>query len=81
LSTATPAINAWMNPTHHVVVAAKTLVEKLNERICVVMACMMTEGPETSGIHNRIKVWYLLANIQFGSLTYRQFVIFFCICE
>ena len=56
LSTATPAINAWMNPCHRAIVSAQSLVRKLNNRISRVMACIMTEALDKQGIHVPAKV-------------------------
>ncbi|XP_041357043.1 transmembrane protein KIAA1109-like isoform X2 [Gigantopelta aegis] len=51
LSTATPAINAWMNPTDRLLIAVRQLVKVLTKRIGAVMACLMTEGLEAPRIH------------------------------
>ncbi|XP_036364401.1 transmembrane protein KIAA1109 homolog isoform X4 [Octopus sinensis] len=51
LSTATPAINSWLNPTDHLIVAIKQLRDALTHRNCSVMACIMTEALEVQSIH------------------------------
>jgi len=56
LSTATPAINAWMNPCHRAILAANYLYSQLNTRFCTVMACIMTDALDVQGIHMPVKV-------------------------
>ena len=51
MSTATPAINAWLNPCHRAIVSAQNLVGKLERRVNLVMACLMTEALEISQLH------------------------------
>ena len=56
LSTATPAIKAWMNPTHNLTEAVTDLLRKYKYRLNTVMACIMTEALEVQGIHVPAKV-------------------------
>ena len=56
LSTATPAINAWLNPGHRAIMEVYTLLRYLESRISVVMACIMTEALEVQGIHMPVRV-------------------------
>ncbi len=56
LSTVTPAINAWMTPCHRAIMAARTLMDKLDERISFVTACIMTEALEVSSLHQPTRV-------------------------
>ena len=58
LSTATPAINAWMNPCHRAILSANILYSNLNKRICSVMASIMTDALEKDyqGLHLMTKV-------------------------
>ncbi|XP_076446239.1 bridge-like lipid transfer protein family member 1 isoform X6 [Babylonia areolata] len=51
LSTATPAINAWMNPSDRLMTSVRQLVRVLSMRTCSVIACMMTEALDVQGIH------------------------------
>ncbi|XP_050415172.1 bridge-like lipid transfer protein family member 1 [Patella vulgata] len=51
LSTATPSINAWMNPSDRAMVAVRNLVRVLTHRTSSVIACIMTEALEVQGIH------------------------------
>ena len=58
LSTATPAINAWMNPCHRAVQASDILYGQLSKRVCTVMACIMTEALDYERLHMPYKVSY-----------------------
>ena len=60
LSTATPAINAWMNPSDRLMTSVRQLVRVLSMRTCSVIACMMTEALDVQGIHVSYKVSYRL---------------------
>ena len=60
LSTATPAINAWMSPFDRLMTAVRSLVQELTHRTNSVMACMMTEGLEVQSIHMPLKVNLIL---------------------
>ncbi|BFZ14882.1 hypothetical protein BsWGS_17921 [Bradybaena similaris] len=51
LSTATPAIDAWLNPCDRLMISVRTLVREYSKRLCCVIACMMIEGLECQGIH------------------------------
>ncbi|GFS00731.1 hypothetical protein ElyMa_001078900 [Elysia marginata] len=51
LSTATPAIDAWLNPSDRLMTAVRSLVREYSRRLCCVVACMMIEGLESQGIH------------------------------
>lgn len=59
LSTATPAINSWLNPIHYCTVAAVTLMQSYCNRKQAVLACIMTEALEVQSIHMPIKVTFL----------------------
>ena len=56
LSTATPAINAWMNPSDRLMTSVRQLVRVLSMRTCSVIACMMTEALDVQKIHVSYKV-------------------------
>ncbi len=60
LSTATPAINAWMKPAHRSIMAAKILVAHFKQRVSTVMACIMTEALDIPSIHVPVRVSLLL---------------------
>ncbi|GFO25616.1 fragile site-associated protein, partial [Plakobranchus ocellatus] len=51
LSTATPAIDAWLNPSDRLMTSVRSLVREYSRRLCCVVACMMIEGLECQGIH------------------------------
>ncbi|XP_059164299.1 bridge-like lipid transfer protein family member 1 [Physella acuta] len=51
LSTATPAIDAWLNPSDRLMNSVRNLVREYSRRMCCVIACMMIEGLECQGIH------------------------------
>ncbi len=57
LSTATPAINAWMKPAHRSIMASKILVAHFKQRVSTVMACIMTEALDVPSIHVPVKVF------------------------
>ena len=65
LSTSTPAINAWLNPSHRLTVAVKSLVQQRFQRVCRVMACCMTEALDVQGIHMPVKVYISDLKINF----------------
>lgn len=50
LSTATPAINAWLSPFDRLMISIRTLVLTLTHRTSTVMACVMTDALEVPGI-------------------------------
>ena len=56
MSTATPAINAWLNPTHRAAVSAQNLVTQLEHRVVTVMACMMVDGLDLQKLHALTRV-------------------------
>ena len=56
LSTATPAINAWLSPLDRLMTAARTLAQELTHRNNSVMACIMTEALDHQRIHMPYKV-------------------------
>ncbi|XP_014679660.1 PREDICTED: uncharacterized protein LOC106819561, partial [Priapulus caudatus] len=51
LSTATPAIDAWLNPGDKFVQAVKRLLRETRHRSNSVLACMMTEALDIRAIH------------------------------
>ncbi|XP_021348394.1 uncharacterized protein KIAA1109-like [Mizuhopecten yessoensis] len=50
LSSATPAINAWLNPLDRLMVSVRCLILALTHRQSSVMACIMTDALEVPGI-------------------------------
>uniref|UniRef100_T1J6C2 Bridge-like lipid transfer protein family member 1 C-terminal domain-containing protein n=1 Tax=Strigamia maritima TaxID=126957 RepID=T1J6C2_STRMM len=58
LSTATPAINSWMNPSDRLFVSVKKLSRETEHRQNAVMACLMTEALDVQGIHMPVKDKY-----------------------
>ncbi|XP_074650444.1 bridge-like lipid transfer protein family member 1 [Tubulanus polymorphus] len=58
LSTVTPALNAWMNPSDRLMVALKNLMAANSQRVTAVLACMMTEALEMQGIHMPVRSRY-----------------------
>lgn len=56
LSTATPAINAWLSPFDRLMTAARTLAQELTHRTNSVLACVMTEALEHQNLHMPYKV-------------------------
>ena len=56
LSTATPAINAWMQPGHRLMVAVRMLMSQLKFRVNSILACIMTEALDKEKIHMPARV-------------------------
>jgi len=56
LSTATPAINAWLNPLDRLMVSVRHLILVLTHRTSSVMACIMTNALDVPGIQLPDKV-------------------------
>ncbi len=73
LSTATPAINAWMNPGHRAMVAGQMLLSTYKHRINIVMACIMTEALDVQNIHMPVKVSNALSLIGVQSFRIQAF--------
>jgi len=64
LSTATPAINAWMNPCHRAIQASDILYGQLSKRVCTVMACIMTEALDHQHLHMPYRVRIFVFSLQ-----------------
>lgn len=58
LSTATPAINSWLNPTSRLMVAVKNLIEGTDFRRVAVIACLMAEALDAQELHLPIQVMH-----------------------
>ncbi|KAH3829806.1 hypothetical protein DPMN_103035 [Dreissena polymorpha] len=56
LSTATPAIDAWLSPLDRLLESARSLARELTHRNNSVMACIMTTALEKGSIHMPYKV-------------------------
>ena len=50
LSTATTAINAWLNPADRLVFEFRTMLRALTRRTSSIVACIMTNALEVEGI-------------------------------
>ncbi|XP_044260636.1 transmembrane protein KIAA1109 homolog isoform X4 [Tribolium madens] len=62
LSTASPAINAWMNPSNRLAIRVVHMVRSMYRRSTAVVACLMTEALETQKVH-------MLAKSRYDKLT------------
>ncbi|XP_011301889.1 uncharacterized protein KIAA1109 isoform X7 [Fopius arisanus] len=58
LSTASPAINAWMNPSNRFAIRIVHLFRSMYRRSTAIVACLMAEALDVQGIHMPIKSRY-----------------------
>ena len=56
LSTASPAINAWMNPSNRFAIQVINMFRCMYRRSTAVVACLMAEALDIQGIHMPKKV-------------------------
>jgi hypothetical protein len=56
LSTASPAINAWMNPSNRFAIQVVHMVRSMYRRSTGIVACLMAEALDVQGIHIPMKV-------------------------
>lgn len=56
LSTASPAINAWMNPSNRFAIRIVHMFRSMYQRSTAIVACLMAEALDVQGIHMPIKV-------------------------
>lgn len=56
LSTASPAINAWMNPSNRLAIRVVHMVRTMYRRSTATVACLMAEALDTQKAHMLIKV-------------------------
>lgn len=56
LSTASPAINAWMNPSNRFAIQVVHMVKSMYRRSTAIVACLMAEALDVQGIHMPAKV-------------------------
>lgn len=67
LSTATTAINAWLNPTDRLMCEIRCMMLTLTRRTSAVIACIMTNALEVEGIKLPNKVIYPVKHYYFHS--------------
>ncbi|KAF7987765.1 hypothetical protein HCN44_003628 [Aphidius gifuensis] len=58
LSTASPAINAWMNPSNRFAIRIVHMFRSMYRRSTGIVACLMAEALDVQGIHMPIKSRY-----------------------
>ncbi|XP_063974640.1 bridge-like lipid transfer protein family member 1 isoform X5 [Diachasmimorpha longicaudata] len=58
LSTASPAINAWMNPSNRFAIKIVHMFRSMYRRSTAIVACLMAEALDVQGIHMPIKSRY-----------------------
>ncbi|XP_043271443.1 transmembrane protein KIAA1109 isoform X4 [Venturia canescens] len=58
LSTASPAINAWMNPSNRFAIRIVHMFRSMYQRSTAIVACLMAEALDVQGIHMPIKSRY-----------------------
>lgn len=56
LSTASPAITAWMNPSNRFAIKLVAMMKAMHLRRTAVAACLMADGLEVQGIQKHAKV-------------------------
>lgn len=56
LSTVSPAINAWMNPSNRLAIRVVHMVRTMYRRSTAAVACLMAEAMDVQGIHQITKV-------------------------
>lgn len=56
LSTVSPAINAWMNPSNRLAIRVVHMVRSMYRRSTAIVACLMAEAMDIQGIHQLTKV-------------------------
>lgn len=56
LSTASPAINAWMNPSNRFAIRVVHMMRSMYRRSTAIVACLMAEALDVQGIHMPTKV-------------------------
>lgn len=59
LSTASPAINAWMNPSNRLAIRVVHMVRTMYKRSTATIACLMAEAMEGQQIHTLPNVCFL----------------------
>lgn len=75
MSTASPAINAWMNPSNRLAIRIVHMVRTMYRRSTATVACLMAEALEGQ----RITLPKVIST--FTKLIYAVFYIFFVILE
>ncbi|KAK2588447.1 hypothetical protein KPH14_004440 [Odynerus spinipes] len=58
LSTASPAINAWMNPSNKFAIRIVHMFRTMYRRSTAIVACLMAEALDVQGIHMPVKSRY-----------------------
>lgn len=58
LSTASPAINAWMNPSNRFAIRIVHMFRSMYRRSTAIVACLMAEALDVQGIHMPVKSRY-----------------------
>lgn len=58
LSTASPAITAWMNPSNRFAIKVISMMRAMHQRRTAVTASLMADGLEVQGIHRPVKSRY-----------------------
>ncbi|KAK9751645.1 hypothetical protein QE152_g4782 [Popillia japonica] len=58
LSTASPAINAWMNPSNRLAIRVVHMVRSMYRRSTAIVACLMSESLDVCGSHMPFKSRY-----------------------
>lgn len=68
LSTASPAITAWMNPSNRFAIKVVAMIKAFHLRRTAIAACLMADGLEVQGIqkHPKVKVIFFYSEIDCG---------------
>lgn len=65
LSTASPAINAWMNPSNRLAIRVVHMVRTMYRRSTAIVACLMAEALEVQRVQTILKVSFYAKLFQF----------------
>lgn len=77
LSTASPAINAWMNPSNKFAIRIVHMFRTMYRRSTAIVACLMAEALDVQGIHMPIKVYNGILKISCHIDIFINFLIFY----
>lgn len=75
LSTASPAINAWLSPSNRFAIRVVHMYRSFYRRTTGIVACLMAEALDVQGIHMPIKVNYIFF-IQHPNRHDHRFIIY-----
>lgn len=72
LSTASPAINAWLKPGDRILISTRKMIREYLQRIFTVVTCLMVEALDTPSIHMPVKSKYMVHKLTALSKTLQE---------